>query len=192
MAVFCYQLKLVQEKLNIITYDADLVYSRYEIGLKYQRDFEAKFGEDVMPMIKVTMLIEARNTLKNLDHFRAYIALRSTYGRNLFSTSNKIAILSRMLGCKSKEAYEYYTANSCKILKSILPTFKKYSNRWHMDKLLLALAEKKYIMYISKKQCRDIYFSRYMLPNELVDLVNDRKAKNNLKNEIKNAALSLQ
>jgi len=192
MAITFHQLRQVRQNLSLTKFSTDNILRQYEMAVKYQRDFEAKFGTDVMPTIKATKLMEARNTLNNLDYFRAYIAIKSTYGRNLFSTSNKIAVLARMLGLKSKEAFEFYTGNSCKQDKNLLPTFKKYSQRYHMDNLLLTMAEMKYIMFLSIPKVSHIYFSRYMQPMELADLVKGKKTANNLKDEIKNAALSIQ
>ena len=103
-------------------------------------------------------------------------------------SSNKPAILSRMLGCKNKASFEFYTTNKYNKDKSLLSTVAKYSKRYQMDKLLLTLAERKYIMYLSKKDTRFIYVSKYMEPEELKDLINYTKEKQNLKKKIHEAA----
>ena len=191
MAITCHQLRLARENLKLSFGSVDTVLAGHETGTNYQMDFEGKFGKDAMPSIKVEMLFEALKLLKSIDLLRAYIAIKSLYGNSNFATSNKIAVLSRMLGLKSKESFDYYTSDSCKQDKNLLPTFGKYSHRYHMDNLLLTLAEKKYIMFLSKPKVSQIYFSRYMPPGELVELVKTAKEKKSLKEQIKNAAKSL-
>ena len=159
----------------------------YEAASKIKRDFEAQFGPDAMVSVKITQLFEFRKSGKDLDLFRAYLAIKSMIGIKAFAEGNKPTILSRMIGCKSKEAFEYYTTKkNCKHPK-ILETVTKFSNRCHMDTLLLELAERNFIMHMSIKGCRFIYFSKFMDPVELVNLIHAKKA-NSMELRIKNAA----
>jgi hypothetical protein len=145
-----------------------------------------------MPYCKDSMLFEFIKNQKDIDLFRAYIGIKSMLGRRNFISSNKPAILSRMIGCKSKAAFDYYTSNKYNKDKNLLPTVAKYSKRYHMDKLLLTLAERKYIMFLSKEKVSVIYLSKYMEPEELGNLVKETKGRQNIKQRIKDVAVSLK
>ena len=137
------------------------------------------------------MLWQFIDNPKDIDLFRAYIGIKSMIGRRNFISSNKPAILSRMIGCKNKAAFEFFTANRYNKNKNLLPTVEKYSKRYNMDKLLLTLAERKYIMFLSKKEVRVIYLSKYMEPEELGKLIKETKERQNIKQRIKNVTATL-
>jgi len=191
-AILYYQIKQAIDSkcLSIIIYDMDSLLKGYETGCKIKREFEAQFGPDAIVSVKITQLFEFRKTCKDLDLFRAFLAIKSMIGTKAFAEGNKPTVLSRMIGCKSKEAFEYYTTKkNCKSLK-VLETVDKYNKRYHMDKLLLELAERKFIMHLPIKGCRFIYFSKFMDTEELVKLIHAKKA-NSMELKIKNAAMSL-
>jgi len=159
----------------------------YEIGSKIKRDFEAQFGPDAIVSVKITQLFEFRKSGKDLDLFRAFLGIKSLIGMKDYVEGNKPIVLSRMIGCKSKEAFEHYTTKkNCKSPK-IMETVDKYSKRYHMDNLLLELRKKKFIMCVSKEQHRKMYFSSFMEPDELVKRVHATKA-NSMEAKLKNAA----
>ena len=189
-AILNYQIHLAVSKdhLGIIIPSYDNAIEGYERALKIKNDFEKTFGPDAMPYCKKDMLFDFMDNQKDIDLFRAYIGIKSMIGMRNFVSSNKPAILSRMLGCKNKASFEFYTTNKYNKDKSLLSTVAKYSKRYQMDKLLLTLAERKYIMYLSKKDTRFIYVSKYMEPQELKDLINYTKEKQNLKKKIHEAA----
>lgn len=187
-AILNYQIRQAESLLNIKDYGIDNTIKNYKKGLAFQKEFESKFGPDVMPMVKTTQIIEFRDSGKDLDLFRAYIAIKSMIGMRNFATSQKPAILSRMIGCKSKVAFEYYTKNKYGKNAHLLPTVEKYSKKYHIDKLLLTLVEQKFIMYLSKPKVSVIYLSKYMEPEDLGKLIKETKEKQNLKQRIKEAS----
>lgn len=190
-AILLYQIRQAESSLKLKVYDIDSTIDNYKKGLSLKNDFELKFGADVMPSVKPLQIIEHRESGKDLDLFRAFIGIKSMIGRSNFASSNKPAILSRMIGCKSKLAFEYYTTDRYNKVKTLLPTVEKYGKKYQMDKLLMTLAEKKYIMFISKVKVSVIYLSKYMKPLELCKLIKETKDSQNLKKQIREAAASL-
>ncbi len=190
-AIFRYQTAQATNFLNIRIGSMDAIISRYKIAIEYQKDFEQKFGKDVMPGVKPSQIFEFRDSGKDLDLFRAYIGIKSMIGRRNFVSSNKPAVLSRMIGCKNKEAFEYCTSKMNKNYESFLPTVHKYGKRYNMDKMLLTLANRKFIMFLSKEKVSVIYFSKCMEPEALSNLVKATKKNQNLRNRIRVAAASL-
>lgn len=160
---------------------------RYEKAISLKQEFEGMFGPDAMPSCKKGLLFEYIDNPKGIDLFRAFIGIKSMIGHRTFISSNKPAILSRMIGCKSKAAFEYHAQNG----KELFPVIEKYSKRYHMDKLLLSLAQRKYIMHLSKKRISVIYLSTYMEPEKLAEIIKERKEKQNIKKRIKDATASL-
>lgn len=189
--VLRYRIHTAEAFFNIKIGDHESTIRRYKKALSIKESFELKFGSDVYPSCKPEMLFQVRDgNHKDIDLFRAYIGIKSMLGHRNFISSNKPAILSRMIGCKSKAAFEYYTNGKFKD-KTVLPTIETYSKKYHMDKLLLNLAERKYIMFLSKKQVSIIYLSKYMEPEELGKIIKETKDKQNIKQRIRNVTASL-
>jgi hypothetical protein len=188
-----YQIHLAcsQDQLSIKLGSYQRTIETYDKAIKIQEAFERQFGPDAMPYCKVSMLREFIDNPKDIDLFRAYVGIKSMIGRRNFISSNKPAILSRMIGCKTKSAFEYFTTDRHGKKKNLLPTVETYSNRYRMDKLLSTLAERKYIMYLSKKKVSVIYLSKYMEPEELGKLIKETKERQNIKQRIRDAAASL-
>lgn len=189
-----YQLHLATSKdhLGITIGSNDSTINRYNEAAQIKKNFEDKFGPDAMPFCKKGMLFDFRDKQKkDIDLFRAYIGIKSMIGRRNFISSNKPAILSRMLGLKCKSAFEFYTTDKYKKDKNLLPSVEKYSKRYHMDKLLLTLAERKYIMFLSKEKVSIIYLSKYMEPEELGSMIKQTKERQNIKQRIKDVTASL-
>ena len=191
--ILSYQLHLATSNnhLGISIASIDSLIDYYKTALRIQSDFEGQFGPDAMPFCKKDMLFDFIENPKDIDLFRAYIGIKSMIGRRNFISSNKPAILSRMIGCKSKASFEYYTTDKYNKDENLLPTVEKYCKRYHMDKLLLTLAERKYIMFLSKEKVSVIYLSKYMEPEELSKLIKETKSKQDLKNRIKNASTNI-
>jgi hypothetical protein len=127
-----------------------------------------------------------RDAKVDLDLFRAYIGIKSMIGQRTFISTNKPAILSRMIGCKSKAAFQHFSTD-----KNLMPTVEKYLKRYHMDKLLFALAERRFIMFLSKPKVSIVYLSKFMQPEDLARLIRDSKSKQDLKNRMKAVTASL-
>ncbi|MDP3643136.1 MAG: hypothetical protein Q8S54_08095 [Bacteroidota bacterium] len=192
-AILLYQIRQAtgEKFLNLKVYSIDSTIAQYKKALALKTNFEQKFGADVMPSIKPLQLIEFRDSGAELDVFRAYIGIKSLIGRNTFATANKPVILSRMIGCKSKAAFEHYTTDRYNKDKTLLPTVDKYSKKYHIDKLLLTLAQRKYIMFLSKAKVSVIYLSKYMEPEDLGKLIRETKDRQNLKKRIRDSTASL-
>lgn len=184
-------LAIAPKQLNVRIHSYDEVIRTFNEGKRLQEEFENRFGPDAMPFIKISMLLDFIHNPKDIDLFRAYVGIKSMIGRRNFISSNKPAILSRMIGCKSKAAFIYYTSNKYNRNKFLLPTVEKYSKRYHMDKLLFTLAQRKYIMFLSRKDVSVLYLSRYMEPEELAQMIKNKKAKDDLKSRIRNATAGL-
>lgn len=189
-AILFYQVRQVFKIGSIKTGDGliGLVIGWKEEADIFVENFELKFGSDALVGVKIDLIRQARDNKIDRDLFRAYAAVKSILGKKKYIASNKPAILSRMVGCKTKEAFQYYTASKATNHKPLLATVKKYSKRYQMGKLLLMLAEKKFLMFLSKKQHRTIYLSAYMEPEELSRIVSESKS---LKQRMKDAASRL-
>jgi hypothetical protein len=192
-AILLYQIRQAasEEFLSINLRSIDGALDRYKRGIALKQNFESQFGADVMPGIKVEQIIQYRDSDQNMDIFRVYVGIKSLIGRNTFATANKPVILSRMIGCKSKAAFEYFTTDKINKNKNLLPTVEKYSKKYQMDKLLLTLAENKFIMFLSKAKVSVLYLSKYMEPEELATIVKQTKERKDLRNRIRGATASL-
>jgi hypothetical protein len=144
-AILNYQLSLATSKkhLNFPIESNDDILESYHIGMQFQQTFEKQFGSDAMPNCKRDVLKSFLDNPEDIDLFRAYIGITSMIGRCNFVSSNKPRILSRMLGLKSKAAFQYYSISD----ENLLPTIEMYRKKYHMNRILLTLAERKYIMY---------------------------------------------
>lgn len=185
-AITRYQIAQAAESLDVEIFDIDSVIQGYEKGLKIKDSFELKYGSDSWPSVKPLQVIEFRDSRKDLDLFRAYIGISSMIGQRTFISTNKPAILSRMIGCKSKAVFEQFSKD-----KNLMPTVEKYSKRYHMDKLLFTLAERGYIMFLSKPKVSVLYLSKWMQPEDLGQLIRDAKSKQDLKKRMKAITASL-
>lgn len=188
-AVLNYQIHLATSEnhlsIKVGSYGSNI--KRYEEARSLQETFEARHGGDAMPYCKNSLLFQYRdNPASDIDVLRAYIGINSLIGRRNFISTTKPVILSRMIGCKSKTAFDYYSKD-----KFIRPTVAKYSTRYHMDKLLMTLVEQKYIMYLTRPHVSLIYVSKYMEPEELAKLVNQSQCRYALRGRIKAASQTL-
>jgi hypothetical protein len=182
-----YQLHQTAEFLHIDIGSIGNTLKRYNEARAIQGAYEARFGPDAMTSVKPSILFDFRdNPKQDIDLFRAYLGIISMIGYRNFISTNKPAMLSRMIGAKSKAAFIQLSKN-----KEVQTVLKKYSKRYNMDKLLLTLAEQKFIMFLSKKQTSVIYVSRYMEPKELAELVKQSRNRNDLKKKMKDATASL-
>lgn len=185
-AIIRYQIQQAADSLNITIGSIDKEIKQYYEGLKIKNSFEQMFGKDSQVSVKTDMAFKFRDSLEDLDLFRAYIGVKSKIGMKDFATTSKPEILSRMIGCKSKEVYEYY-----KTKKHLMPTVEKYSKRYHMDKLLDTLVERRFIMYLSKPKVSVIYVSRHLEPEKLGEAIRKTNVKPNLKRRMKVVSESL-
>jgi len=185
-AIIRYQISQAAESLNIKIYDIDSVIQGHQKAVKIKESFEQKFGSDSWPSAKPGQIIAFRDAKTDLDLLRAYIGIKSMIGQRTFISTNKPAILSRMIGCKSKAAFEQFSND-----KNLMPIVEKYSKRYHMDKLLFTLAERGFIMFLSKPKVSVLYLSKFMQPEDLGKLILDAKGKQDLKKRMKAITASL-
>ena len=186
LAIYRHQIIQAAEYLNQTVISMDSTINNYKTAANLRLNFEQRFGSDVMPSIKISNVYDAYKS-GNFDQLRVYIAISSLIGQRKFATGNKPAIISRMIGCKSIAAFDYYTTENDK-KDYLLPTVEKYNKRYQIDKLLFTLTKNKFIMYLSAPKVSVIYFSKYMEPEELSDLIRSTKDSRDLKKRIREAA----
>lgn len=171
--------------LNLVHYDLDSILHHHERGLSYKDKFEAVHGSDAQPMIKPSMLIEFRDSGKDIDLFRAYIGIRSLIGQKTFTATYKSVILSRMLGCKTDNSLKEFTQTN----KEAMEVYTRYSGRKRMDKLLFKLMEGGFIIALSKKHQRSIFVTvRYKDPAEFAEAINEQRRDHDLKKKLTEAS----
>jgi len=186
-AIKHYQLHQAGEFLHVRIRSARNTFRNYKEAAGIRETFEKKYGPDAMASAKPDLIFEFRdNPKQDIDLLRAYLGIVSMIGYRNFISTNKPAALSRMIGAKSKKAFQEVSK-----LKEVKETVNKYGKRWNMDKLLLSLAERKFIMFLSKKATSVMYVSRYMEPEELAEVVRQSRSKYDLKKKIKDATASL-
>ncbi len=171
-------------KGSINIYNAAAVRKSYFKAKAMKESFEADFGKDAMPSVKPGLLFNyLDNPKQDISLLLAYIGICSLIGQRNFISTSKPVILSRMIGAKSKAAFQAFSKN--KESKEIIARFSK---RWPMDKLLLSLAEQKFIMFLTRPHVSVVYVSKYMEPDELAKLVKQSQDRYNLKDKIKQAS----
>ena len=122
---------------------------------KYVYDAGAKIHESInpkepMPMIKKNTLFEYRDNDKTefeLMQLACYIGIRSIIGKKSYCKTNKKMILCRAFG---------YSSN--KNLPEVMPDlYYKYSNRYHIDKVLKSLEFNTWNLHFYSSQMRGLY-----------------------------------
>lgn len=162
----------------------DSLIKSYNTALQIKKEFEKKFGPDAMPNCKKSLLFKFIESPRDIDLFRAYIGILSLIGQRTFISTSKPVIISRMIGCKSKTVFEYYRDD-----KNLLPTIEKYGKRYHIDKLLETLENRKFILYFSHQHESILYVSKYNEdPKVVADLIKSRRELNGMK-KLKKEAL---
>ncbi len=183
-AVRHYQLHQAGEFLNINIRSFKMTLNRYHEAQGIRESFERTFGPDAMASVKPSVLIDYRdNPKQDITLLLAYIGICSLIGQRNFISTSKPVILSRMIGAKSKASFQAFSKQ-----KESKEVVARFSKRWPMDKLLLSLAEQKFIMYLTKPHVSVVYVSKYMEPDELAKLVKQSQARYNLKNKIRKAS----
>ena len=161
----------------------------YNNGQSLRERFEQQFGSDVLPMVKTDMLVDFRDKPDDMDLFRAFISIKSLIGIDNFTLTTKDAIISRMVGCKTKKSFQYFIEHADNKKEELLPTVEKYKKRDQMKNLFRTLIEKEFIMSLSKQGLNKIYFSTYMEPEQLEKLILDnRKGKLTMEQRRKDAS----
>ena len=139
MAVEHYQMHMAFESLAM---NGDI-----EHNLKIGKQIESEMSEiEPKPMLSKALLFEFRDNQKSesdVAQLAAYMAIRSIMGKRQFAKTNKQLIVARMFGFSSHKA----------IPEQLKPAIKdlmiKYSNRYHIDKLLQQLELKWHVVTYS-------------------------------------------
>lgn len=188
-AILNYQLHLGTSKdhLRINIKSNSNIKSQWEEASKIKQAFEQRFGPDAMPIIKKDLAYSFRDQqLHDLDLFRAYIGIRSIIGRRNFAATYKPAILSRMIGCKNKAAFEAFSQEP-----HLRPTIERYGKRYQMDHLLHTLRDRGFIMYLSPGRRSSFYISKFMPPEDLAKLIKQSRNRYGMRERIRQAAATI-
>lgn len=166
MAVEHYQMHMAFESLEM---NGDI-----EHNLKIGKQIESeKPKNEPMPMLSKALLFEFRDKEKSefeLAQFAAHMAIHSIIGKKPFATTNKLHIVARMFG------YSSHKAISEQLNPAVKERLIKYSNRYHMGKLLQEL-EFNWHVVIYGKHTHCLYVSTKMSRDMLVLTAEARKKK---------------
>lgn len=125
-AIEHYQMHMAYKSLSIN--------GNIEHTLKAAKEIQRQMPEhEAMPMISKTHLFNFRDTDKmefDIAQFVSYMAIKSILGKKLFVKTNKMHIVSRMFGYSSVKHLPK------KMNPTIKTLFVKYSNRYHIDRVL--------------------------------------------------------
>ena len=121
-AIEYYQIKVAYDFLGIT--------GNYDNCIKRGQKIESQIPDkEPMPMVSKTLLFQFRDHSKtefDLMQFACYVGVRSILGKKKYSRTNKKMILCRAFGY-----------SSIKHLPDELPElFKKYSKRYHIDRVI--------------------------------------------------------
>jgi len=188
MAVLNYQLHQATEFLSAEPQSFDCLIADFNEAEANEKAFKIKYGNDAMPMCKLSQLYSFRDNPSDIALIRAYIACRSIIGRKACARTTKSVIVMRMLGAKSKVVLKDFLDENTK------PIFVLYSKRYHIDKLIDTLCIRGFIMSISKKHDRHIYISVHITPAILAHRgrsIKPTRSSKDLKKEREDAGATL-
>jgi hypothetical protein len=117
-------------------YELKSYISNLERFSNYQKILEIIPERDPWPMINIELLLKLYEpqTEYELSQIAGYIGINSILGKKPYWKSNKKLILARMFGYST---YEHL--RKAELMPGVDELVKKYSNRYHMDKLLTFL-----------------------------------------------------
>lgn len=183
-----YKVRQALKFLNLSGSSIDAMLERYNVGQKYRSSFEEKFGPDCFPSVKVTQVISFRDSGKDLDLFKASVAIRSLIGQNRWIATTKKVILMRMLGCKSADALlEFIGSNPKARTEFENCTRSDKALRYYFDKLFVRLLQHGFIRskIFERKVSRKIFISVTLSYDQLADEISRyANSRNYKKNEM--------
>jgi hypothetical protein len=117
-------------------YEMESYISNLERFSNYQKILEIIPERDPWPMINIELLFKLYEpqTEYELAQIAGYIGINSILGIKPYCKSNKNLILARMFGYST-----YDHLRKAELMPGVDELVKKYSNRYHMDKLLTFL-----------------------------------------------------
>lgn len=143
-------------------------------GLKIMGQIPEK---EVMPMIGKHLLFDYRDNDKTefeVAQLLAYIAIRSIIGEKEYAKTNKTHIVCRMFGYSSVKTIDEETLNS--------DLFKKYSHRYHIDRVLKHLElDWNLCAYSNKTRGIFVSISKKTPLSKLVEIAENKKLSKRLK-----------
>ncbi|MBN1227789.1 MAG: hypothetical protein JXA79_12410 [Deltaproteobacteria bacterium] len=176
--------KFKYKLLNVTIGSTDDIVKSYEKALTIQKNFEDKYGKDSWSSVKTDMLFEFRDSGKDFDLLRAYLAIKSIIGPHQYTATTRKVILMRMMGCKSNEALNDFLKNN-KTAREYYNMFSRSDKalRYHFDKLFEALLARGFIQskIFERKVSRKLFISHVLnydeLATEIINFHNKRKHK---------------
>lgn len=172
-AIEYYQIKLSYDSLGITGNKENCI----KKGIEIEKQIKIK---EPMPMLSKKLLFEFRDNEKTefeLTQLLAYMAIKSILGTKQFVKTNKKHIVSRMYG------YSSCTHLPNKPKPTIEALIKKYSCRYHIDKLLRSL-ELDWNVITYSNNIRGVYVAMKNKTSiqDLAFFAETRKQKNRINN----------
>lgn len=164
LAVELYQIRQAYKFINIS--------GNYKNTLNVSKSIEARIPDkEPLPMVSKDKVFEFRDnpkTERDLMKFACYIAINSILGKKLSCRTTKEMILCRAHGYK----------NRASMPEKLPATFVKYSNRYHIDRILIELSDKWHMNFYARNM-RGMYVGK--LP---VEQLAEYAERNKLKNRV--------
>ncbi len=168
--------------LNANTVSINNLLERYYNALEIKSRFESQYGPDCWASVKTDMLFDFRDSGKDLDLFRAYMAIKSIIGPHRFTATTRNVILMRMMGCKSNQALnDFIKSNKAAKEYHALYSRSDKAMRYHFDKLFESLLSLGFIKSkiferkISRKTFISVTLSYDELATEIINFHNKHK-----------------
>jgi hypothetical protein len=166
LKTLCIEFHCTRQSMQILNITGNI-----ENIIKCAKQTEKRINaKEVFPMIGKHTLFHYRDNHKTeteLAQLLAYIAIRSIIGEKGFTKTNKPHIICRMFGYKSIKDIESITVSDI---------FKKYSNRYHIDKTLKALELDWHVcVYSNKTRGLFISLSNKIPLKKLVEIAEQKK-----------------
>lgn len=163
-----------------LSYNSLGISGNIEMSLKQGKEIESQIEKnEPLPMINMKLLFEFRDKEKSefdLMQFVAFVGIKSIIGKKQYVKTNKNHIISRMFGYSS---IMQLPNEDNAIIKELI---KKYSYRYHIDRVLLYL-ELNWKLMTYSNNIRGMYLSIENKINidELALIAETKKHKNKIK-----------
>ncbi|MDB5131791.1 MAG: hypothetical protein JWR02_1540 [Mucilaginibacter sp.] len=132
------------KKLRLQSINYDSILAKYRRIKTIVDNFEVLHGKDAVVGVKITMLIDFRDTEKSYRDFellKGFLAIKSILGDKDFVGTNKAFVTARMIGAKTPKI-----VSSLMVDKATKKLYAKFTGRYFYDQLLYDLEDKNFIM----------------------------------------------
>lgn len=164
-----YQMRQAMKSLSL-TGNLDAIWRNYLKVSDELKLFEKLNGSDALVSIKTDLIMDFYKNDKidyEYELFTAFCAIKSIIGSKKYASTNKLFIVKRMLGAKNNKVFESIL-NDKKTGRKLKVVFDKYTKRYHIDKLISTLLNRKFLSSkIAMKGERNIYLSSSLTYEEL-------------------------